>query len=114
MVNTRLNIPALGMLDGPEGVGDYIFGATAFPAAETVISSWNTSLMYEFSVALAAEQKAKGISYSLVIPDYLIGANVLLGPMVNMARVPFGGRNYEAFGEDPTLASIMTTVFTSL
>jgi len=29
----------------------------------------------------------------------------LLGPMINIARVPQGGRNFESFGEDPYLAA---------
>ena len=29
--------------------------------------------------------------------------NVILGPMINMARVAEGGRNYEGFGADPFL-----------
>lgn len=31
------------------------------------------------------------------------GANVLLGPMLNIARVYHSGRNFETFGEDPYL-----------
>jgi beta-glucosidase len=31
----------------------------------------------------------------------------MLGPMVNLARVPRGGRNFESMGEDPHLASRM-------
>lgn len=33
------------------------------------------------------------------------GTNVMLGPGVNLARVPWGGRNFEYMGEDPYLAS---------
>eukprot|EP01127_Copromyxa_protea_P012575 TRINITY_DN3300_c0_g1_i5.p1 TRINITY_DN3300_c0_g1~~TRINITY_DN3300_c0_g1_i5.p1 ORF type:complete len:594 (+),score=128.70 TRINITY_DN3300_c0_g1_i5:106-1782(+) len=35
------------------------------------------------------------------------GTNIALGPMVNIARVPVGGRNFESFGEDPYLSSQM-------
>jgi hypothetical protein len=31
----------------------------------------------------------------------------MLGPMINIARVPRGGRNFESFGEDPFLAGQM-------
>lgn len=32
------------------------------------------------------------------------GVNIALGPMMNLARVAEGGRNFEGFGEDPFLA----------
>lgn len=28
----------------------------------------------------------------------------MLGPMMNIARIPKGGRNFESLGEDPFLA----------
>lgn len=40
----------------------------------------------------------------------LTGANIWLGPMVNIARVPFGGRNFESYGEDPFLSSVIFIV----
>ncbi len=35
------------------------------------------------------------------------GASVILGPTLNLTRTPTGGRNFEAFGEDPYLGGIM-------
>ena len=32
------------------------------------------------------------------------GANVALGPMMNMGRIAQGGRNWEGFGADPFLS----------
>ena len=32
------------------------------------------------------------------------GVNIVLGPMMNIGRVPQGGRNWEGFGPDPFLA----------
>ena len=32
------------------------------------------------------------------------GVNVVLGPMMNIARLPQGGRNWEGFGADPFLS----------
>ncbi|MBI2416603.1 MAG: glycoside hydrolase family 3 C-terminal domain-containing protein [Ignavibacteriales bacterium] len=37
--------------------------------------------------------------------------NVILGPCVNIARIPQGGRNFESFGEDPFLTSIITVPY---
>jgi len=33
------------------------------------------------------------------------GVNIALGPMMNLGRVPEGGRNWEGFGADPYLAA---------
>jgi beta-glucosidase len=43
-------------------------------------------MMHVYGAALAQEQRQKG-------------TNVMLGPMINIARVPMGGRNFESFGE---------------
>ncbi len=34
------------------------------------------------------------------------GVTVALNPMMNLGRVPQGGRNWESFGADPYLASV--------
>jgi beta-glucosidase len=39
--------------------------------------------------------------------QYLKGSNVMLGPGINLARVPWCGRNFEYQGEDPWLVSHM-------
>jgi beta-glucosidase len=88
--NGRLGIPALRMADGPAGVR--ADKATAFPAPVCIASTWNTDLVYRLGQTLGSEAKAKN-------------KNVLLGPCVNIHRVPYGGRNFESYGEDPFLAS---------
>jgi beta-glucosidase len=88
----ELGIPALTMEDGPQGVADTVHGATAWPSAHTVAQSWDLALFRQFSGAMAKEQ-------------YVKGTGVMLGPMVNLARVAEGGRNFESLGEDPFLAS---------
>jgi hypothetical protein len=50
--------------------------------------------MNEYGAAMGREQ-------------WLKGTNVMLGPGVNLARVPWNGRNFEYQGEDPWLASVM-------
>jgi len=90
----RLNIPALTLEDGPQGVADGVHNVTCWPSALTIVASWDVDGMYEFAAAVALEERRKG-------------ANIWLGPMVNIARVPWGGRNFESFGEDPYLAAEM-------
>jgi beta-glucosidase len=88
----RFNIPPVTMQDGPQGVADGAFGATEFPGTLTVAANFDAASAHAFGAAMAQEQRAKG-------------SVVLLGPMVNLARVPVGGRNFESTGEDPVLAS---------
>ena len=55
------------------------------------ICRWKRSLFRARGVGVGEEFVGKGI-------------NVALGPMMNLARVPLGGRNFEGFGADPYLA----------
>ena len=54
--------------------------------------AWDPSLMQRWGAAMGAEQKLKG-------------TNVMLGPDVNLARVPWSGRVFETNGEDPFLSA---------
>lgn len=84
--NERLGIPALAMADGPHGIR--LGEATCFPTGVAMGAAWDTGLLEEIGHALGREWRAKG-------------RNVLLGPCINLHRVPFGGRNFESFSEDP-------------
>lgn len=94
----RLGIPAIQMNDGPLGVrleNPAEFGQmTAFPAGIAMGASWDADLVREVAKAIADETR-------------FVGHNMLLGPCVNISRNPFGGRNFESFGEDPHLSSIL-------
>ena len=92
----RLGIPPLNMTDGPIGVRWE--SATAFPSGILMGATWNPGLIGRLGKVLAAETKAKK-------------RNVLLGPCVNIARIPMGGRNFESFGEDPYLTSRITVEY---
>ncbi|MFV2070859.1 MAG: glycoside hydrolase family 3 C-terminal domain-containing protein, partial [Pirellulales bacterium] len=41
----------------------------------------------------------------------ILGYNMLLAPMINIARVPQGGRTFECFSEDPYLTSRMAVAY---
>lgn len=92
----RLGIPALAMTDGPVGVR--WDKSVAFPSSIMLAATFDTSLAYQYGRALARETKAKG-------------RNTILGPCVNINRVPNGGRNFESFGEDPFLTSRMAVSY---
>jgi beta-glucosidase len=87
----RLGIPGLAPSDGPNGVREAPPGATAFPNAVVLAASWDRALAEEYGTALGAEASGKGF-------------NILLGPTVNILRVPEWGRAAETLGEDPHLA----------
>ncbi len=48
-------------------------------------ATFNRGLLYQRGVAMGAEWRGKGV-------------NVALGPMMILARVAAGGRNWEGFG----------------
>ncbi len=91
---SRLGIPALGLSDGPAGVGNGMTNVTAFPVPITVAASWDVNLMQQYGTNLGAEQRGKG-------------TNVHLAPMMNLIRVPRAGRNWEGYSEDPYLSEEM-------
>lgn len=97
----RLGIPSLKMTDGPLGArvetGDK---ATAFPSGILSASSFDPQLMRDVAAAMGDEVLA-------------LGRDMLLGPCVNIARTPLGGRNMESFGEDPFLAARMAEAWVS-
>jgi beta-glucosidase len=89
--NPRLCIPDLVLNDAGDGVGDSQLNVTAYPVGLAQAATWDPALQREFGRALGDEAWHKGV-------------NVMLGPAVNIARVPMNGRNFEYAGEDPYLA----------
>ena len=87
----RLGIPALTLEDGPQGVGDGLVHVTAWPSALAAAASWDADLAFRFGKAMGEEQFGKG-------------TNVMLGPGTNLARVPWNGRLYEYYSEEPALS----------
>ena len=92
----RLGIPTLNMTDGPVGVRWK--ASSAFPVSIMMAAGCNPALIKELGAALGQEAKAKG-------------RRMLLGPCVNIQRVPFDGRNFESFGEDPYLSARMAAEY---
>ncbi|KAG6902651.1 hypothetical protein C0995_013776 [Termitomyces sp. Mi166 len=82
--------PGLCLEDSPLGVrlADFV---TAFPTGINAAATFNRSLIRLRGLYMGLEHVGKGV-------------NVALGPMMNLARVAEGGRNFEGFGEDPFLA----------
>ncbi|POX47645.1 glycosyl hydrolase [Streptomyces sp. Ru71] len=87
----RLGIPPLRLADGPAGVR-VNRPATALPAPVLLASAFDPELARRYGQVIGREGRA-------------LGQDVLLSPMVNLIRVPYAGRNFETFSEDPLLAS---------
>jgi beta-glucosidase len=91
----RLGIPEIKMADGPLGVRNY-GPSTAYPATIGLAATWDAGLAREFGAAVGSDARARGV-------------NIMLGPAVNINRVPQNGRNFEYLSEDPYLAGAVAT-----
>ena len=89
---TRLGIPVFFHEEGLHGYA--AVGATSFPQAIGLASSWDPSLIREVNSVTALEIRARG-------------AHLVLSPVVDIARDPRWGRIEETFGEDPFLVGEM-------
>ncbi|KXG49810.1 Glycoside hydrolase, superfamily [Penicillium griseofulvum] len=98
----RLNIPAIRMSDGPNGVrGTRFFNgipAACFPCATALGATWDTELLAEVGALMGEEAIAKG-------------THVVLGPTINTQRSPLGGRGFESFSEDGVLSGTLAGHF---
>ena len=100
----RVGIPEMWLSDGPHGVrhqierhtwasagwtDDY---STYLPHLTSVAASWDIEIASLHGQVLGAEARDRKKDF-------------ILGPGVNLARLPLYGRNFEYMGEDPILAA---------
>ena len=83
--------PQLKMSDGPMGVRTW-GPSMAYAAGINLAASWDRNLAREIGAAIGQDARARGV-------------NFLLGPGVDIYRMPMNGRNFEYFGEDPYLSA---------
>lgn len=95
----RLGIPEIRMADGPQGVRNNT-KSTLFPCGMAAAATWDRDLIYRMGEALGQDSRARGV-------------HILLGPGVNMYKMPLCGRNFEYFGEDPYLAGETAAAYIS-
>ena len=86
-------LPFPHYVDAGSGVRG-VEGATAFPTAIALAATFDPVLAQEYGAAVGAEARAAGYT-------------VLLGPTLDLARDPRGGRVPEALGEDPYLSGLL-------
>ena len=88
--STRLGIPLFFHEEGLHGYAS--IGATSFPQAIAMASTWDPDLIEQVNRIIAREIRARGV-------------HLVLSPVVDIARDPRWGRIEETFGEDPYLVS---------
>lgn len=90
----RLGLKPVWSSDATMGLRGWKAPVIDFPAAVALAATFDDNLMTRVGRVMGCECRALGIG-------------ILLGPGVNIARVPVCGRNFEYFGEDPYLAGEM-------
>ena len=90
--NTRLGIPALNNEEALHGL--MAQGATSFPQAIALASTFDPTLVERIFAATALETRTRGSNY-------------VFTPVLDLARDPRWGRTEETYGEDPHLVSEM-------
>jgi len=93
---TRWGIPALVVDETLHGLMSP--GATVFPQAIALGSTWNPALVARVAAVAAKEARAVGVSQAL-------------GPDLDLARDPRWGRVEETYGEDPFLTARMAVAY---
>jgi beta-glucosidase len=99
--------PAIGLRrivlsDGPSGIRGESWDdrrtALNLPSATALGATWDPGLARRYGGVLAAEARRAG-------------ADVVLGPTINLHRSPLGGRHFEAYSEDPLLTSRLAAAY---
>lgn len=93
----ELCVPDLTVTNGPAGVGPSVkplegVPATALPAPLALAATWQPAMARDLGNVMGEEMRQTG-------------RNLLEAPDLDLARVPYNGRTFEAFGEDPHLVS---------
>jgi beta-glucosidase len=88
--HNRLGIPALFIEEGLHGFNT----GTVFPAPIGLAATWDPEMAQKTAAAIAAEARSTGV-------------DMILAPVLDLARDPRWGRIEEDFGEDPYLTGQM-------
>jgi beta-glucosidase len=107
----RLGIADINYADGPFGIreegqpngfmsaGWTLDSATYFPTGSALAATWSEDLAYKYGTGMGKEARLRG-------------KDVILGPAVNIQRLPVGGRTYEYLSEDPILSAALALSYT--
>lgn len=94
----RLGLKPIWTSDATLGLRGWQTEVTDFPAGTAMASTFNKDLLRSAGSVIGKECRA-------------LGVGILLGPGVNLARVPICGRNFEYLGEDPYLAGELAVAY---
>jgi len=92
--HNRLEIPVLFIEEGLHGFDT----GTVFPAPINLASTWNPENVERIGAAIATEARSTGV-------------DMILAPVLDLARDPRWGRVEEDYGEDPYLTGRMGEAF---
>jgi len=73
--------------------------ATFFPTGSALAATWSPDMAYIYGTGMAREARLRG-------------KDMILGPAINIQRIPTGGRTYEYLSEDPFLSSQLSVSYT--
>ena len=73
--------------------------ATFFPTGSALAATWSDGMAYQYGIGMAREARLRG-------------KDMILGPAINIQRIPTGGRTYEYLSEDPFLSSVLSIYYT--
>ena len=102
----RLGIQDIKYADGPFGVREEVAdgfrpkgwttdSATYFPTGSAMAATWSKEMAYAVGEGIGYEARLRG-------------KDVMLGPAINIQRLPVGGRSYEYLSEDPVLSAALS------
>lgn len=107
----RLGIADIEYADGPFGIREEMEphswnslglttdSATFFPTGSALAATWSKKHAYEYGKGMAIEARLRG-------------KDMILGPAINIQRIPTGGRTYEYLSEDPLLSGALAVGYT--
>ena len=106
----RLGIQDIKYTDGPFGIreengdgfrslGWTLDSATYFPTGSALAATWSKEMAYKNGWAMGKEGRLRG-------------KDIILGPAINIQRLPVGGRTYEYLSEDPVLSARLAVEYT--
>ena len=107
----RLGIADVEYADGPFGIREEMVphswnsvhlttdSATFFPTGSALAATWSTEWAYAYGRGMSREARLRG-------------KDMILGPAINIQRIPTGGRTYEYLSEDPILSGMLAVAYT--